>query len=94
MGLLSRLDRILGPRIAWCFRFEACDSPASHLTFHRMSTSAPEQNAYGILNVAQDVSEADLRKAYRTQSLKVHPDRVSGSIRFASLTFADVVYNI
>lgn len=38
--------------------------------------SADEPTAYETLNVTPDVAEADLRKAYRQQSLKVHPDRV------------------
>ena len=36
-----------------------------------------EPTAYDVLGVSLDVSEADLRRAYRAQALKVHPDRVS-----------------
>ncbi|KAF8328108.1 DnaJ domain-containing protein [Cantharellus anzutake] len=32
-------------------------------------------SAYDILGVAEDVSEGDLKRAYRRQSLKYHPDR-------------------
>jgi hypothetical protein len=34
--------------------------------------------AYDVLGVSLDVSEAELRRAYRAQALKVHPDHVSG----------------
>jgi len=34
-----------------------------------------EATAYELLGVVQDVSDGDLRKAYRQQSLKSHPDR-------------------
>jgi DnaJ-class molecular chaperone len=44
---------------------------------HIMSTE--ERTAYEILGVVSDVSEADLKKAYRQQSLRVHPDRVGYS---------------
>lgn len=54
-----------------------------------MATSASETNAYDILNVSQDVGEAELRKAYRTQSLKVHPDRVSRSCLSSSVHSSD-----
>jgi len=35
-----------------------------------------EANPYELLGVQLETSEADIRKAYRTRSLKVHPDRV------------------
>ncbi|KAF9517546.1 hypothetical protein BS47DRAFT_1389797 [Hydnum rufescens UP504] len=41
--------------------------------------STEERTAYEILGVVNDVSEADLKKAYRQQSLRVHPDRVGYS---------------
>lgn len=40
-------------------------------------TSKP--TAYEVLGVSLDVSEADLRRAYRAQALKVHPDHVSNA---------------
>lgn len=40
--------------------------------------SSDEPTAYDILGVSIDVNDADLRKAYRSQALKVHPDHVSG----------------
>ena len=43
---------------------------------HVMS-DAVEPTAYDILGVAPDVPEPDLRRAYRAQALKVHPDHVS-----------------
>ena len=42
-----------------------------------MNSSNDGPSAYDILGVAEDVSDADLKRAYRQQSLKVHPDRVS-----------------
>jgi len=40
-------------------------------------SDAVEPTAYDILGVAPDVPEPDLRRAYRAQALKVHPDHVS-----------------
>ncbi|KIM91679.1 hypothetical protein PILCRDRAFT_58019, partial [Piloderma croceum F 1598] len=34
-----------------------------------------EANPYQLLGIGLETSEADIRKAYRTRSLKVHPDR-------------------
>jgi hypothetical protein len=36
----------------------------------------PEQNPYELLGISQEATEAEIRTAYRTRSLKVHPDRV------------------
>ena len=36
----------------------------------------PEQNPYELLEISQEATEAEIRTAYRTRSLKVHPDRV------------------
>jgi hypothetical protein len=36
----------------------------------------PEQNPYDLLGILQEATEAEIRTAYRTRSLKVHPDRV------------------
>jgi hypothetical protein len=44
--------------------------------------SSDEPNAYEVLSVAQEASEAEIRKAYRQRSLKVHPDRVRTSRPF------------
>lgn len=35
-----------------------------------------EQNPYELLGISQEATEAEIRTAYRTRSLKVHPDRV------------------
>ena len=40
-------------------------------------SSDEDVNPYELLDIAMEASEADIRKAYRTRSLKVHPDRVS-----------------
>lgn len=40
-------------------------------------SSDEDVNPYELLDVAMEATEADIRKAYRTRSLKVHPDRVS-----------------
>ena len=37
------------------------------------------KNYYDILGVSKDSSESDIKKAYRTLSLKYHPDRNSSS---------------
>ena len=44
---------------------------------HAMSDAVVEPTAYDILGVAPDVPESELRRAYRAQALKVHPDHVS-----------------
>lgn len=42
-----------------------------------MSTADDEVNPYELLDVNLESSEADIRRAYRQRSLKVHPDRAS-----------------
>lgn len=44
-----------------------------------MSTANDEVNPYELLDVNLESSEADIRRAYRQRSLKVHPDRVMSS---------------
>lgn len=41
-----------------------------------MSTDE-DVSPYELLGVELEATDADIRKAYRTRSLKVHPDRVS-----------------
>ena len=42
-----------------------------------MSTANDDEiNPYELLDVNLESSEADIRRAYRQRSLKVHPDRV------------------
>ena len=38
--------------------------------------STDEVNPYELLDISLESSEADIRRAYRQRSLKVHPDRV------------------
>lgn len=42
-----------------------------------MAGEEDERSAYEILSVPNDASDGDIKSAYRKQSLKVHPDRVS-----------------
>jgi hypothetical protein len=35
-----------------------------------------EKNAYEVVGVGLDATEADIKKAFRQRSLKTHPDRV------------------
>ena len=44
-----------------------------------MSSDNDEVNPYELLDINLESSEADIRKAYRQRSLKVHPDRVMSS---------------
>lgn len=40
-------------------------------------TSKPDDvNPYELLGITLEATEAEIRKAYRQRSLKVHPDRV------------------
>lgn len=41
-----------------------------------------EENAYTLLELEVTATEAEIRKAYRQRSLKVHPDRVSRNMSF------------
>lgn len=53
-------------------------STAPCITWPPLTMSSDEDvNPYELLDVAMEATEADIRKAYRTRSLKVHPDRVS-----------------
>jgi DnaJ homolog subfamily C member 17 len=42
-----------------------------------MASKDGDVNAYEVLEIDTEANEADIRKAYRQRSLKVHPDRVS-----------------
>ena len=47
-----------------------------------MAPAAPtesEENPYEPLGVSQEATDAEIRTAYHTRSLKVHPDRVRPS---------------
>ncbi|KAH9848674.1 DnaJ-domain-containing protein [Lenzites betulinus] len=44
-----------------------------------MSTTEEDINPYELLELTVEASEADIRKAYRQRSLKVHPDRNRGN---------------
>jgi DnaJ family protein C protein 17 len=37
---------------------------------------AHEQNPYELLELTTEATEADIRRAYRQRSLKIHPDKV------------------
>ena len=41
-----------------------------------MDKENAEKNAYEVVDVGSDATEADIKKAYRQRSLKTHPDRV------------------
>lgn len=39
--------------------------------------SSDEPNPYDLLELAVEATDADIRRAYRQRSLKIHPDKVS-----------------
>lgn len=41
-----------------------------------MERDNEEKNAYEVVGVGSDATEADIKKAFRQRSLKTHPDRV------------------
>jgi curved DNA-binding protein CbpA len=41
-----------------------------------MAKETEETNAYEVVGVGSDATDADIKKAYRQRSLKTHPDRV------------------
>lgn len=47
-----------------------------------MADEDDAQNPYELIGVSTDATDADIRKAYRQRSLKVHPDRVSAGSRY------------
>lgn len=51
-----------------------------------MSTADDDQNPYELLGVTLESTEAEIRKAYRQRSLKVHPDRVRSLICISIMT--------
>ncbi|KAG1828502.1 hypothetical protein EV424DRAFT_1385303 [Suillus variegatus] len=55
----------------------------------------PEQNPYDLLEISQEATEAEIRTAYRTRSLKVHPDRnrndPNAAQKFHALTTASTL---
>ena len=44
-----------------------------------MAKENEETNAYEVVGVGSDATDADIKKAYRQRSLKTHPDRVRRS---------------
>ncbi|KAF9225755.1 DnaJ-domain-containing protein [Gyrodon lividus] len=55
----------------------------------------PEENPYGLLDISQEATDAEIRTAYRTRSLKVHPDRnrndPNAAQKFHALTVASAL---
>ncbi|KAG0706912.1 hypothetical protein DFH29DRAFT_797586 [Suillus ampliporus] len=55
----------------------------------------PEENPYDLLGISQEATEAEIRTAYRTRSLKVHPDRnrndPNAAQKFHALTTASTL---
>ncbi|OAX32589.1 DnaJ-domain-containing protein [Rhizopogon vinicolor AM-OR11-026] len=55
----------------------------------------PEGNPYELLGISLEATEAEIRKAYRTRSLKVHPDRnrndPNAAQKFHALTTASTL---
>ncbi|KIJ12153.1 hypothetical protein PAXINDRAFT_14927 [Paxillus involutus ATCC 200175] len=55
----------------------------------------PEENPYKLLDISQEATDAEIRTAYRTRSLKVHPDRnrndPNAAQKFYALTTASTL---
>ncbi|KAF8837200.1 DnaJ-domain-containing protein [Paxillus ammoniavirescens] len=55
----------------------------------------PEENPYKLLDISQEATDAEIRTAYRTRSLKVHPDRnrndPNAAQKFHALTVASTL---
>ncbi|KAF8438036.1 hypothetical protein L210DRAFT_3405222 [Boletus edulis BED1] len=55
----------------------------------------PEENPYELLGIFQEATDAEIRTAYRTRSLKVHPDRnrndPKAAQKFHALTVASTL---
>ncbi|KAJ8582230.1 DnaJ-domain-containing protein [Rhizopogon salebrosus TDB-379] len=60
-----------------------------------MPPEEPAQNPYELLGISQAATEAEIRTAYRTRSLKVHPDRnrndPNAAQKFHALTTASTL---
>jgi DnaJ homolog subfamily B member 4 len=48
---------------------------------------------YKILGVSRDATEEEIKKAYKKQALKWHPDRNAGNTEVASQKFKEVSIN-
>mmetsp|Transcript_31586 Transcript_31586/g.64461 ORF Transcript_31586/g.64461 Transcript_31586/m.64461 type:complete len:654 (+) Transcript_31586:488-2449(+) len=49
------------------------------------SNGDPNLNPYTVLNLPQSASDADVKKAYRTQMLQLHPDKLSPDLTEAEI---------
>lgn len=55
-----------------------------------MNKDNEEKNAYEVVGVTSDATEADIKKAFRQRSLKTHPDRVRLPFSLKRLTLTTV----
>ena len=47
-----------------------------------MERDNDEKNAYEVVGVGSDATDADIKRAFRQRSLKTHPDRVRALLPF------------
>lgn len=59
-----------------------------------MAEDVTFKDYYVLLGVEADVTEGQLRKAYRAQALKYHPDKNPDNPKAGTLLFCDLMYSV